>query len=162
MIYKAWSSIKEVPFCVSRSSIKFQGHTGQEIANFDPNWAFLDCNASFDSPVGLKWCTKLDVEQKRCPIVFRGYPTNFKITWTEKWMIWIQCWAKLLGWSQLSNPSDLPCFKYTHLITYFIYCFKELKCWWLYLLVCHEWLKYWCLYMLVCHQRMLWVTILKR
>ena len=83
MIYKAWSSIKEVPYCFSRSSIKFQGHTGQKIANFDPNWAFLDCNASFNSPMGLKWCTKLDVVQKRCPIVFQGYPSNFKITWPD-------------------------------------------------------------------------------
>ena len=29
MIYKAWSSIEEVPYCLARSSIKFQGHTGQ-------------------------------------------------------------------------------------------------------------------------------------
>ena len=36
----AWSSIEEVSYCFSRSSIKFQGHTGQKIANFDPNLAF--------------------------------------------------------------------------------------------------------------------------
>ena len=71
MIYKAWSSIEEVPCCFSRSSIKFQSHTGQKTANFDPNLAFLDCNSSLNSPMGLKWCTKLDVVQKRCPIVFR-------------------------------------------------------------------------------------------
>ena len=56
MIYKAWSSIEEVPYCSSRSSIKFQGHTGQKIANFKPNWVFLDCNCSWNSPMGLKWC----------------------------------------------------------------------------------------------------------
>ena len=32
MIPKAWSSIKEVLYCLSRSSIKFQGHTRQKIA----------------------------------------------------------------------------------------------------------------------------------
>ena len=32
----------EVPYCFPRSSIKFQGHTGQNITDFDPNWAFPD------------------------------------------------------------------------------------------------------------------------
>ena len=30
MISKAWSSIEEVPYCLSMSSIKFQGHTEQK------------------------------------------------------------------------------------------------------------------------------------
>ena len=84
MIYKAWSSIEEVPYCLSSSSIKFQSHTGQKITNFYPNRAFLDCYCSLDSPMALKWCTKLDVVQKRCPIVLRGHPSNLKVTWTEK------------------------------------------------------------------------------
>ena len=37
---KFWSSIEEVPFCFARSSIKFQGHTGPKIVDFDPNWEF--------------------------------------------------------------------------------------------------------------------------
>ena len=61
MMQKAWSSIEKVPYCFSRSSVKFQGHTGQKIADFDPNRAFLDCNSSLNSPMALKWCTKLDV-----------------------------------------------------------------------------------------------------
>ena len=109
LIYKAWSSIDELPYCLSRSSIKFQDHTGKKIANFDPNWTFLFCNCSLNSPMGFKWCTQLDVVQKMCPIVCRGHPSNLKVTWTEKSTIWIQFSAKLLGWSQLSNPSDLPC-----------------------------------------------------
>ena len=28
MMHKAWSSIEKMPYCFSRSSIKFQGHTG--------------------------------------------------------------------------------------------------------------------------------------
>ena len=54
MMHKAWCSIEEVPYYFSRSSNKFQGHTG--------------------------WKINLD-----------------------------QIWARLLGRSQLSNPSDLPC-----------------------------------------------------
>ena len=42
MLHKAWNSKGEVPYCFPRSSIKFQGHTGQNITNFDPNWAFPD------------------------------------------------------------------------------------------------------------------------
>ena len=42
MMHKAWSSIEEVPYCFSMSSIKFQGHTGQNITDFDSNWAFPD------------------------------------------------------------------------------------------------------------------------
>ena len=55
MMHKAWSSIKEVPYCIARSSVKFHGHTGGK------NWRF---------------------------------ESNLR----------------LLGRSQLSNPSDLPCF----------------------------------------------------
>ena len=61
IMHKAWSNIEEVPYCFSRSSVTFQGHTGQKIVNFYPNWAFPDCNCSLNSPMALKWCTKLDV-----------------------------------------------------------------------------------------------------
>ena len=42
MLHKAWNSKKEMPYSFPRSSIKFQGHTGQNITDFDPNWAFPD------------------------------------------------------------------------------------------------------------------------
>ena len=45
----------------SRSEVKGQGHTGQKNADFDPNWAFLDCNSSLNLPMATKWCTKLEV-----------------------------------------------------------------------------------------------------
>ena len=61
MIHKAWSSIEEVPYCFSRSSIKFQGHTSVKIVEFDPDWAFPDCNSSLNSPMATKWYTKLEV-----------------------------------------------------------------------------------------------------
>ena len=81
---------KEVSYSFSRSSVKSQGHTGQKIADFDPNWVFPDCNSSLIAPMDLKWCTKLDVLFKRCPIVFQGHPSNFKATQAEKSMTWIQ------------------------------------------------------------------------
>ena len=42
MLHKAWNSKEEMPYCFPRSFIKFQGHTGQNITDFDPNWAFPD------------------------------------------------------------------------------------------------------------------------
>ena len=38
----------------------------------------------------LKWCTMLDVVLKKCPIVFRGQPSNSTVTRAEKLTIWIQ------------------------------------------------------------------------
>ena len=61
MLHKAWSSIEEVPYCFWRSSVKFQGHAALKIVEFDPNWAFPDCNSSLKSPMATKWCTKLEV-----------------------------------------------------------------------------------------------------
>ena len=52
---------------------------GAKIADFDPDWAFPDCNSSLNSPVAMKCCTKLEVAQKRCPIVSEGHPSNFKV-----------------------------------------------------------------------------------
>ena len=83
-MHKAWSNIEEVPYCFSRLSIKFQGHTGQRIADFDPNWAFPDCNFSLNSPMVMKWCIKLEPTWKRCPIVFQGHPSNLKVTRDNK------------------------------------------------------------------------------
>ena len=70
MMHKAWSSIEEVPYCFSRSNVKLQGHAALKIVDFDPNWAFPDCNSSLESPMATKWCAKLEVALKRCPIVF--------------------------------------------------------------------------------------------
>ena len=61
MLHKAWSNMEELPYCFLRSYVKLQGHTGQKIADFDSNWAFLDCNLSLNSPMALKWCTNLNV-----------------------------------------------------------------------------------------------------
>ena len=42
MLHKAWNSKGEMPYRFPRSSIKFQGHTVQNITDFYPNWAFPD------------------------------------------------------------------------------------------------------------------------
>ena len=40
---------------------QIQGHTALKIVEFDPDWAFPDCNSSLNSPMATKWCTKLEV-----------------------------------------------------------------------------------------------------
>ena len=110
MMHRAWSSTVEVPYCFSRSYVKFQGHTALKIVEFDPNWAFPDSNSSLNSPMAMKWCTKLETAQERCPIVFQGHPSNFKVTRDKTSTILTQIGRfRTIGRSQLSNPSDLPC-----------------------------------------------------
>ena len=111
MIHKAWSGIEEVPYCFSKSYVKLQGHTALKIVEFDPNWAFPDYNSRLNSPMAMKCCTKLEKAKERCPIVFQGHPSNFKVTGDKTSPILTQIGGfRTIGWSQLSNPSDLPCF----------------------------------------------------
>ena len=56
----AWWCLVEVPYCFSRSSVKFQGHTALKNVKFDPDWAFPESNSSLNSPMVTKWCTKLE------------------------------------------------------------------------------------------------------
>ena len=110
MMHKVWSSIEEVPYCFSTSSVKFQGHIALKIVEFDSNWAFPDSNSSLNSPMAMKCCTKLETAKKRCPIAFQGHPSNFKVTRDKTSPILTQIGRfRTIGRSQLSNPSDLPC-----------------------------------------------------
>ena len=84
MMHKAWSCMEEVPCCFSRSYVKLQGHTAKKIIDFDPHWAFPDCNSYLNTPMATKWCTKLEIEKKRCPIVFQGHSSNCKVTRLKK------------------------------------------------------------------------------
>ena len=142
MMHRAWSSIVEVPYCFSRSYVKFQGHTALKIVEFDPNWAFPDCNSSLNSPMAMKCCTKLETTKERCPIVFQGHPSNFKVTRYKTSPILTQIERfRTIGQSQLSNPSDLPCLDGTKTCIYILYHSSTLKdlcillsqyhgCWW--------------------------------
>ena len=115
MMHRAWSSIVEVPYCFSRSSVKFQGLTALKIVEFDPNLAFPDSNSSLNSPMAMKCCTKLETAKERCPIVFQGHPSNFKVTRDKTPPNLTQIGRfRTIGRSQLSNPSDLPCLLCSH------------------------------------------------
>ena len=57
-----------------------RAHSKKKIIDFDPKWAFLDCNPSLNSPMATEWCKKLVIAWKRCPFVFQGHLSNFKVT----------------------------------------------------------------------------------
>ena len=136
MMHKAWCYLEEVPYCFSRSSVKFQGHTAKKWSILTQSgrfrtvtpvsiyqWLWNDAQSlkqhrsgallifkfirqisrshgkkspiltpierfrtspSLNSPMALKWCTKLHVVWKRCPIIFQGHPSNFKVTRLKK------------------------------------------------------------------------------
>ena len=60
MIYKACSSIEELPYSFHGHLSNFKVTRDKNMADFLPNWAFLDCNSTLNSPMALKCCTKLD------------------------------------------------------------------------------------------------------
>ena len=112
MMHRPWSSIVEVPYCFSRSNVKFQGHTALKIVKFYRNWAFLDSNSSLNSLMVMKCCTKLETAKERCPIVFQSHPSNFKVTRDKTSPLLTRIGRfRTIGRSQLSNPSDLPCLR---------------------------------------------------
>ena len=78
MMHKAWSSIEEVTYCFSRSSVKFQGHTALKIVEFDPNWAFPDCNSSLNSPMAMKLCIKAWSSMEEMPYCFSRSSIKFQ------------------------------------------------------------------------------------
>ena len=55
-------------------------------------------------------CIELEPAKERCPIVFQGHPSNFKVTRYKTSPILTQIGRfRTIGRSQLSNSSDLPC-----------------------------------------------------
>ena len=49
---------------------------------------FRTLNSSLNSLMAMKWCTKPEVVQERCPIVFQGHRSNFKVTGAKKLRFW--------------------------------------------------------------------------
>ena len=45
----------------SMYSVKFQCHMANKTVDFDPNWAFTDCNSNLNSVMAMKWCAQLEV-----------------------------------------------------------------------------------------------------
>ena len=100
-MHKTRRGIGEVSYCFLMSSVQFRGHGTQQNASFDSIWAFPDCksksNALHDG-YGMTHKAERGMEEGPCcfsrPLVqFQGHIDQ----------------TSSLGRSQLSNPSDLPC-----------------------------------------------------
>ena len=111
MMHKAWSSIEKMPYCFSRSSIKFQGHTGPK------KMPILNGIGHFHAVIPVEFTDGFEMMHKawrgieEAPIIFRGHPSNFKIIWAKKIDDLNPIWLRLPGQAQLWNPLDLPYLK---------------------------------------------------
>ena len=54
IMHKAWRGIEEVPYCFSRSFVKFKGHTGKKKVDLALIWVFLDDNSNLNSQMAIK------------------------------------------------------------------------------------------------------------
>ena len=55
MMHNASSRLGEVPYCFSRSSVKYEGHTALKIVEFDPDWTFPDMHMYMHIPKYVHW-----------------------------------------------------------------------------------------------------------
>ena len=95
MVHKAWCSIEKVPYCFWGSSIKFQDQMGKKNHKFSPELNHF-WTVTWHSIEEVPYCFL------RSSIKFQGHG-GWKIDDLNP------IWIRLLGRSQLSNPTDLPC-----------------------------------------------------
>ena len=53
--------VAEVSYYFSRSSAKLQDRMKHNFVDFEPNWAFLDCNFRLSWSMAMKWYTQLEI-----------------------------------------------------------------------------------------------------
>ena len=98
-----------MPYCFWRSSVKFQGHTAKKSSILTQIRRFQTV-----TPVWIHLRLRNDAQSlssiEEVPYCFLG--SSFKFQGHTVWKIddLNPIWVRLLGRSQLSNPSDLPCF----------------------------------------------------
>ena len=85
-------------FKVIRQISRYNGTKKSPI--FNPNW--------FEVVNGFEMMHKTWSSTEKVPYCFLGHPSNFKVTQADKSTIWILFYLRILGQSQLSNPSDVP------------------------------------------------------
>ena len=83
MMHKSWCGIEEVPYCFLRSSIRFQGHTGQKIKDLNPIWTRLLGRWQLSNPSDLPcWAynpNRVKKTQFICEILLIQSSCNFTL-----------------------------------------------------------------------------------
>ena len=98
--HKAWCSAEEVPYCFSRSSVNFKVTRHKKWSVLTRIECFWTVTLVLYSPMALKWCTELDMVQKRCPSNWMSH--RLKNQWFESNL------SKITRLVTAINPSDLP------------------------------------------------------
>ena len=79
--------------------IVLQGHpsnfrvTRLKNRRFWPKLGFSDSNSRLNSRLAMKWCAKVEAAYERCPIVFQGHTSIFKVTRYKKIANFYPNWA---------------------------------------------------------------------
>ena len=84
MVHRAWYCLEEVSYCFFKVIRQFQGHTAIKFFDFEPNWAFPDCNYSLNWPIGYEMMQKAWSSIEEVPYFFQGHPSKFKVTRLKK------------------------------------------------------------------------------
>ena len=131
MMHKAWRNMEEVPYCFSRSSIKFQGHTGQKNPRFPPELSVSALQLQFEFTEGFEMMHKTWCNVEEVPYDFSSSSMKFQgsIGWKIEDLNPI--WVRLLDRSQLSNPSDLPPCSMSHgkkIVDFDPHCMRKITC----------------------------------
>ena len=112
-----------------KQKVKVRGQRSR--SQIYPNWAFPDCNSGFNSPMDLKSCTKLDVVIISIIVPYCFSRSFNKFQSHTGWLIddLNPIWVRILGQSQLSNPSDLPCCNIANFVGWICFAFATLSRW---------------------------------
>ena len=77
MMHKAWCCFGEVPYCISRSSVKFQGYTSKKSSSVTQIGRFRSV-----IPVWIHWWLRIDVhslkQPRRCTLFFSRSSVKFQ------------------------------------------------------------------------------------
>ena len=92
MMHKAWSSIGEVPYCFSRSSVKFQGHTAKKNRRFLPKLGVSRLQLQFEFTHGFEmmhkaWSGigKVTYHFSRSSVKFQGHTAKKIVDFYPNW-----------------------------------------------------------------------------
>ena len=69
-----------MPYYFSRSSVKFQGHTGQKKRRFPPEFDVSGLQLQFELTYGYEMMHKAWSSGEELPYCFQGHQSNFKVT----------------------------------------------------------------------------------
>ena len=128
MMHKAWRSIEVVPYWFFKVIYKISRSHRTKNRRFqvDLNWVFPWLWRQFEFTHGFEMLHTAWHNIDKVPYCFSR--SSFKFRGLAGWKIndFNQIWLRLLGWSQLSNPSDRP--RLANILEKYDYAVKRFGC----------------------------------